>query len=213
MDLVGGKTGAAVAAAVAAVAGLAWWTAKRAGAWTRIQWDATELPPRRVAFRAHRASYDRLRGPCLRIHADARAAAEATGTALPHEDDLVMAYFDAPDQVGPGQTRFAVGVSVHGNTALEEEMVRRGYDVVQIPAGVKALHTTFPFTGMLSILVAVSRVYPAAWVEFQRRGLTKMEDMGPVVEIAHERGQTTDFYFLTQPSRELAGVAAKAVSL
>lgn len=70
-------------------------------------------------------------------------------------------YYDDPKQVPDAKCRYAVGVLVPaGDPAMEARFKQAGYNMVDLPRSRCAV-TTFPFTGMLSILIAVSRVYPA----------------------------------------------------
>jgi len=78
---------------------------------------------------------------------------------------LVGIYYDDPDKVKEDSTRYAVGILVNDddfdkNKELASTMGSVGYQHIQLPQIDSVVTTNFPLRSVLSILVAIQRVYP-----------------------------------------------------
>lgn len=68
-------------------------------------------------------------------------------------------------QVAAEKLRYAVGsVLAEGDKRADEAVVKTftdaGFKVFSFPAANDVVHTTFPFRGILSVLIGAHRVYP-----------------------------------------------------
>lgn len=83
----------------------------------------------------------------------------------PHLKCLGM-YYDDPNQVPAEKLRWAVGCIVSEGMAppdplLVKQLKTEGYSLHQLPRAQQAVCASFPFVNTLSILLSVSRVWPA----------------------------------------------------
>lgn len=120
------------------------------------------------------------------------------------EDEMWGIYYDNPGDVGWDNCGFSVGVPIDDVPELEPILAQAGFvKVTGLPANYKTLHTSFPFTGMLSVIISTMRVYSAFLGEYARlrklglpmpKGLVEPKG-GIFVEITSKRG-VAEFYFL-----------------
>lgn len=76
-------------------------------------------------------------------------------------------YYDDPEEVEPLSLRYAVGAVMNddqsvGNdsNAAKKILQEKGYHFVTFPPVDHAVMTTFPYKGIISIMIAITRVYP-----------------------------------------------------
>ena len=104
-------------------------------------------------------------------------------------DSYLGIYYDDPTKVKPSECRFTVAVVLEDNVA-ENPLKEDGYKEGNIKV-TSALHATFPFYGMISILLAIFRVYPAltnAAKEKSKKGTV-------MLELSHQSKHLTDYFY------------------
>ena len=145
-------------------------------------------PPRRnlqVYYKTHIGAY----GGCGRHFGAACSLADAQGVP---GWAAIGVYFDDPGQVAGDKCRYLVGIRApDGDSRLDTAFRTAGYSIVDLPA-TRAVHATFPFTGLLSILLGVRRVYPALGQH--------NKEAGPFVELTDPRGKITEYYGMLENS-------------
>eukprot|EP00943_MAST-04B_sp_MAST-4B-sp1_P002409 g2409.t1 len=104
-------------------------------------------------------------------------------------DSYLGIYYDDPTKVKPSECRFTVAVVLDDNGA-DNPLMDTGYKEGNIKM-TSALHATFPFYGIVSILLAISRVYPALTNAATERNL----EGTVMIELSHMSKHLTDYYF------------------
>ena len=104
-------------------------------------------------------------------------------------DSYLGIYFDDPTKVKPSECRFTVAVVLEDDGA-ENPLKEDGYKEGNIKV-TSALHATFPFYGMISILLAIFRVYPA----LTNAAITKSVKGTVMLELSHQSKHLTDYYY------------------
>ena len=104
-------------------------------------------------------------------------------------DSYLGIYFDDPTKVKPSECRFTVAVVLEDDGA-ENPLKEDGYKESNIKV-TSALHATFPFYGMISILLAVFRVYPA----LTNAAASKSVKGTVMLELSHQSKHLTDYYY------------------
>jgi hypothetical protein len=87
-----------------------------------------------------------------------------------------MLWLDDPGSVPKGMTRYHVGIVLHEGSFwdnLGETLSTKGYKIATLPASARAGAAIFPFTGMLSILLAVPFVYGRLGKYAEKAGLAE----------------------------------------
>jgi hypothetical protein len=105
-------------------------------------------------------------------------------------------YFDDPKRVEESKCRYSLGVVMNGNATkeLESILTQNGFiKVDDVPANTNFLHTSFPFTGMLSIIFLVMRVYPRFEVECKKQNVKEDAD-GMMVEVTRTKEGVSEIF-------------------
>ena len=114
-------------------------------------------------------------------------------------------YYDEPSEVGPDDCRTSIGIVMEekGSSKFEKVLLRKGFiRVDDIPTDFPPLlHLSFPYTGPLSVIASVTRVYAAFAKEWQRIRETRPEKNiasggGVMLELTRELDGVTEFYAL-----------------
>jgi hypothetical protein len=172
---------------------------RKAGAFQLILFDEKPVPSHKVfVVKSYKGKYGDA-------HLAFRALFE-TVKGNTGADNTVGIYYDDPKIAGTDNCRYSVGLCL---TSEQQNLIKlleaAGYKRVQIEKNLNALHCSFPFTGILSVLLAVQRVYGACDKELEKRKL-KMNKESAVLEItfcpSHEG--VTEYYFMLDASQELS---------
>ena len=159
-----------------ALAALVLWAA---GFWMRPRVRSGPMPPMRVGLKHFTGPYTKV-GPHFKAAGEAAADKAAVTLGL---------YYDDPANVAAAELRYSVGVVV-ASGAVEGRLKAAGYEIVDLPAA-QAVTTEFPSRmGMLSVMMAAAKVYPAI-AEFLRSGDLSVKHKagaiaaGAAVEVYH----------------------------
>jgi hypothetical protein len=180
---------------------------RRAGAFQVLVFDWKELPSdRTIMFKPFKGAYKEVQ------RGFDETMALTAGFYCPSESWGL--YFDDPKQVGASNCRWSIGVVMDGKKTekLEELLAAKGYiKINNIPSKVKCLHTSFPFTGPLSIMLGVFRIYPAFAGACKRYRVdpstNKTNKSGFHVEIVRPLDGIAEYYFVSSECEELLRVS------
>ena len=148
-----------------------------------IEVDEEEIPKLRIAYKNYVGEY-KTAGQ----HFKSLVSAVKSKTGF-NPDSYLGVYFDDPTKVKPSECRFTVAVVLDDDGAenpLKEDGYKEGNIIVT-----NALHATFPFYGIVSILLAISRVYPA----LTNAATAKSLEGTVMIELSHISKHLTDYYF------------------
>jgi hypothetical protein len=176
-------TALGIGAVALAVSVLAWYL-KRCGLFKRPKVSFSQAPTRRVAYKHHVGPYKKC-GPFFNAASDDLATAKSKATTEGKDKKKMTkqrhattfaTFFDDPVLVPAESLRYAVGMllsegdETKPDRKVEAQLASMGYTIVDLPA-CKAVTTDFPFFGMISIWLAVRRVYPLIYGHVEKNKL------------------------------------------
>ena len=168
----------------------------------RIKVREARLPEMRVAYKP-------LVGPYKNSGADFEALIKLVESYGVKPEWTLGVYYDNPREVPDAECRYAVAyvlqqdrkemVPRHIQKEVSEGLKMAGYTERQLPSA-PALTARFPFKGVVSIILAIMRVYPALDKYAQRKEL----QMGYVMEQTNLKKEFNDYYVPLPSSKDAA---------
>ena len=137
-------------------------------------------------------------GPYKDVGRHFESVLKLIGDNLLVDTEIIGIYHDNPEAVSPEKCRSSVGCVVDSisdsdtRVAVEKKLSDEGYKMVTLPAQ-DAVWTEFPFTGIISVMLSIWKVY-GAFKAFSKG--SEDQYMAAHIEITRMGGVgMTEFYF------------------
>ena len=195
MDAVGEQTKWAIVGVVIFAATLLMRKLQRSGLFVKVKLSEKDFQGASVVIRTYRGPYKNVGkhfGNLMTLLKEHLAR---------HDTRVIGMYHDNPEEVDPNDCRASVGVILDGplHGGIEKLLLEKeGYERIDIPRQKKALYTEFPFTGLMSVLLSIWKVYGAFKLHMEKHEDASKFQASHYEITALEKGASegiTCFYF------------------